>query len=285
MARLAADSYGKSDVRLTKVTRAGDVHQLTEMSVSIELRGDFARCYTDGDNSSIIPTDTQKNTVYALAGKNDFDSIEQFGKILGRHFLDQFSHVTSVSVNIEETLWNRINLNGKPHDHAFIGGSNEGGSNETRTCAVETSHEGTKITGGINGMTVLKTARSGFVGYIKDQYTTLKETTDRIFATIVQASWTYNTLDADFNAAYSSIRDAFIRVFAAHNSLAVQQTLFAMGEEALSVCREIDQVSLTLPNQHRLLVNLQPFGMENPNQIFVPTTEPFGKICGTIRRD
>ena len=122
-------------------------------------------------------------------------------------------------------------------------------------------------------------------GYIKDQYTTLKETTDRIFATIVQATWAYNTLDTDYNAAYTSIRDAFIRVFAEHDSLAVQQTLYAMGEAALNACEVIDEVDLVLPNQHRLLINLQPFGMENKNEIFVPTTEPFGKICGTIRRD
>jgi urate oxidase len=280
MPRLAADSYGKSDVRLTKVTRRGNVHHLAEMSVSIELRGEFTTCYTAGDNSMVIPTDTQKNTVYALAKKHDFRSIEQFALILGKHFLENFPHVSRTTVTIEESLWNRIPLNGKPHDHAFIGGGSE-----TRNCAVETSHEGTKITGGIGGMSVLKTAKSGFVGYIKDEFTTLKETTDRIFATIVQATWSYNSLDADFNGAYALIRDAFVRVFAEHGSLAVQQTLYAMGEEALRACEDIDVVDLVLPNQHRLLVNLQPFGLENQNEIFVPTTEPYGKICGTVRRD
>src|SRR3954470_23320029 len=133
MARLAADSYGKSDVRLTKVTRRGDIHHLTEMSVAIELRGDFTRCYTEGDNSMVIPTDTQKNTVYALAKKHSFDSIEQFAKILGKHFVDNFSHVSSATVSMEESLWSRIPLSGKPHDHAFIGGGSE-----TRSCMVET---------------------------------------------------------------------------------------------------------------------------------------------------
>jgi urate oxidase len=133
-------------------------------------------------------------------------------------------------------------------------------------------------------MSVLKTTRSGFVNYIKDQYTTLKETTDRIFATIVQARWIYNSPDADFNKAYTSIRDAFVRVFAEHDSLAVQQTLFEMGKEAIRVCPVIDEIDLVLPNQHRLLANLQPFGMDNTNEIFVATSEPYGKICGTIRR-
>jgi urate oxidase len=170
-------------------------------------------------------------------------------------------------------------LGGKAHEHAFIGGTDE-----TRNCVVTQERDGSKITGGISGMTVLKTTKSGFVNYIKDEYTTLKETTDRIFATIVDATWSYNALDADFNACYTSIRNAMIRVFAQHDSLAVQQTLYAMGEAALSVCRQIDEIDLVMPNQHRLLVNLQPFGMENPNEIFVPTTEPYGKICGTIRR-
>lgn len=279
MTRLTAGSYGKSDVRLTKVTRRGDIHDLMEMSAAIELRGEFTRCYTEGDNSMVIPTDTQKNTVYALAKKHSFDSIEQFGKIVANHFVDNFPHVSAATVGIEQMLWNRIVLDGKAHEHAFIGGNEE-----TRKCVITQTREGSKITGGISGMTVLKTTKSGFVNYIKDEYTTLKETTDRIFATTVDATWAYNALDVDFNACYTSIRNAMIRVFAEHDSLAVQQTLYAMGEAALSVCGQIDEIDLVMPNQHRLLVNLQPFGMENLNEIFVPTTEPYGKICGTIRR-
>src|SRR2546423_2330177 len=156
MATLAADSYGKSDVRLTKVTRRGDIHQLTEMSVSIELRGEFTRCYTHGDNSMVIPTDTQKNTVYALAKQHAFVSIEQFAKILSKHFVDNFSHVSSATVSIEQTLWNRMVLDGKPHEHAFIGGNDE-----TRNCVVETSRSATQPRGGINDMTGLKTNKSG----------------------------------------------------------------------------------------------------------------------------
>jgi urate oxidase len=279
MAFLSSDSYGKSDVRLTKVTRRGHVHHLTEMAVAIELRGEFARCYTHGDNSMVVPTDTMKNTVYALAKTHDFDSVESFGKILAQHFVGNFSHIACASATIQESMWDRIMLNGKPHPHAFIGGKDE-----TRNCRVEATRAGIKIQGGINGMTVLKTTNSGFVGYIKDQFTTLKETTDRIFATIVEATWDYNTDAADFNACYASIRESLVRVFATHHSLAVQQTLFEMGNAALEVCKQIDQISFVMPNQHRLLTNLQPFGMENANEIFVPTTEPYGKICGTLRR-
>jgi urate oxidase len=193
--------------------------------------------------------------------------------------------VSSADIRIEETLWNRIDINGKPHDHAFIGGNNE-----KRTCRAKITRDEkhpdgvTILRGGISGMMVLKTTKSGFVGYIKDKYTTLKETTDRIFATAVDATWNFTNVSADFNRAYDSIRGAMVRVFAEHDSLAVQQTLYAMGEAALAACDVIDEISLTMPNQHRLLVNLQPFGMENQNEIFVATSEPYGLIAGTIRR-
>jgi urate oxidase len=244
------------------------------------LTGEFARCYTHGDNNSIVPTDTMKNTVYALAKKHEFEAIESFGKILSSHFVHEFAHVSSAQVSIRETIWNRITLDGRPHDHAFLGGQTE-----TRNCQVDTSREKVAVRGGLDGMNVLKTTRSGFTGYIKDQYTTLKETADRIFATVLEGSWNYRSDQVDWNRCYHSIRDALIRVFAEHDSLAVQQTLFAMGEAALQACADIDQIDLAMPNQHRLLANLQPFGMENANEIFVPTSEPFGYICGTIRRD
>ena len=277
---LSQDSYGKSGVRLTKVTRRGDLHEFKELNVNVLLHGEFKQCYTHGDNSSIVPTDTMKNTVYAIARQHDLASIESYAKTLAAHFIQNFSHVAAAEVSVAESLWNRIDINGKPHDHAFLGGNTE-----TRTCRAKVSRESTALQGGISGMTVLKTTRSGFVGYIKDKYTTLKETTDRIFATAVDATWNYRNRAADFNGAYDSIRTAMIKVFAEHDSLAVQQTLYAMGEAALATCAEIDEINLTMPNQHRLLVNLQPLGLDNPNEIFVPTSEPYGLIAGTIRRD
>lgn len=277
---LFKDSYGKADVRLTKVTRGDDgVHQLAEMTVAIDLQGEFSRCYTHGDNSSIIPTDTMKNTVYAIAKKYAFDSIEGYAKLLAGHFIEEFGHVSVATVAVQESLWNRIAVDGKPHEHAFVGGNSE-----LRTCRVEVSRAGTKVQGGISGLTVLKTTKSGFVGYIKDQYTTLKETTDRIFATVVDATWNYVTDSEDFNTCYHAVRTAMLGEFAVHDSLAVQQTLYAMAEKALAAYKGIDEISLIMPNQHRLLINLQPFQMDNNNEIFVPTTEPFGRITGTIRR-
>jgi urate oxidase len=276
---LKSNSYGKSYVRLTKVSRHGDRHELKELSVDIELQGDFARCYTHGDNSKIIATDSMKNTVYVLAKDHPIESIEDFARHLANHFVDTYPQVACATATIREAPWQRISVNAKPHDHSFVGGSCE-----RRTCSVTSDRKSVEIEGGIDGLLVLKTTKSGFVGYVRDRYTTLKETTDRIFATSVTARWQYSTPELDGNRAFETIRTALLEVFATHDSLAVQQTLLAMGEEALKRCAEISEIELTMPNQHRLLVNLQPFGMNNPNEIFVPTNEPFGLIKGTVSR-
>jgi urate oxidase len=170
-------------------------------------------------------------------------------------------------------------VDGASHEHAFVGGSNE-----RRTCDAFISTAAV-FHGGIKALTLLKTTKSGFVGFVKDAFTTLRETNDRIFATAVDATWRYGAGDADYNACYATIRDTILRVFATHDSLAVQQTLYEMGAAALAACDQIDEISLTMPNQHRLLVNLQPFGLENANEVFVPTDEPFGLISGTVARE
>jgi urate oxidase len=282
MAVLRHNSYGKGQVRLTKVTRVGDRHELHEMSVTLRLEGDFGRCYTEGDNCQIIPTDTMKNTVYALARNHTMAGIEEFAKLLAGHFIDEFPHVSVATAIIHESPWQRITIDGRPHDHAFVGGGSE-----RRTCSVTQTRgvDRARVTAGIQDLLVLKTTKSGFVGFIKDKYTTLRETTDRIFATSVTADWSYADDDGDWNAYHEAVRSTFLRVFAEHDSLAVQQTLYAIGEAALAACSAMKEIAITMPNQHRLLVNLQQFGMDNPNEIFVPTDEPFGIISGTIARE
>lgn len=276
MAKLTHNSYGKSLVRLTKVTRLGGRHDIQEIAVDIELQGDFAKSYTHGDNSLIVATDTMKNTVYALARKHSFNDSETFGQILGSHFLKNNKHVTAAWIRLSESLFERINN----HPHAF-----SGGGAERRTATVRATRSGTTFESGIDGLLVLKTTDSEFTGYLRDEFTTLKETRDRIFATILTANWIYSTPPTDFNSAHAKVRAAMLKTFAEHYSLAVQQTLYAMGDAALSACAEIQVITLTMPNKHRLLANLQPFGLENPNEIFVTTDEPFGKISGTISRE
>jgi len=132
---------------------------------------------------------------------------------------------------------------------------------------------------------LIKTTRSSFDGFLKDPYTTLSETNDRIFATIVDAEWDYGNRQPDFNASFETARQTILEVFATHDSRSVQQTLYAMGEALLARVPEIDTVSFVMPNQHRILVNLQPFGLSNENEIFTATSEPFGLIKGTVTRE
>ena len=278
-AALVHDAYGKSLVRLTKVTRHPDRHELKELAAAIQLEGDFTAAYTDGDNRKVIATDTMKNTVYALARNHPLDDLESFGLTLARHFVEGFSQVRAATVTLEEHGWRRILVAGAPHPHAFLGGGDE-----TRTCTVRVTRQTTCVEAGIGGLLLLKTSDSAFRDFARDPYTTLPDTDDRIFATILEANWVYGTDRADWNDCHARIRQTLLEAFANHKSLGVQQTLFAMGEQALDVCKDIDEIQLTMPNKHRLLMNLQPFGMDNPNVIFVPTDEPHGLIKGTLRR-
>jgi urate oxidase len=275
---LSKNSYGKSHVRLSKVIRHGDRHDLMELSANIELEGEFAESYTKGDNSRIVATDTMKNTVYALAANHKLDSIESFAQSLVEHFLQKYSHVAAVTVSIQQDRWLRIDHN---HPHAFVSGGDE-----KRICKISRRRTGTATqrTGGIDGLVVVKTANSAFTGFLRDQFTTLPETSDRIFGTSVRAEWIYTPGPHDFNSIYDRSRSRIIDVFAKHKSMAVQETEYEMGKAVLDACPEIEEISITLPNQHRIPINMQPFGLENKNEIFVPQDEPFGLIKATVRR-
>jgi urate oxidase len=273
------NAYGKSSIRLAKVVRGSQPHELFEMSVDIRLEGNFAASYERGDNRKIIATDSMKNTVYVLASENDFTSIEDFAEIVGRHFVSTYPQVNTATVDIRETRWDRIAVDNRPHPHAFVGGGAE-----LRTCRAISEKDKSALFGGIAGLQVLKTTASEFADFVSDRYRTLKDTHDRIFATTIDAEWTYSSADPDFNAAFASIRNALLQTFAAHHSLAVQQTLLAMGDAALAACPSIQSIDLKMPNQHRIPFNLEPFGLENDNEIFVPTEEPYGVITGVVKR-
>jgi urate oxidase len=277
---LAHNAYGKSNVRLTKVTRHSDGrHDLLEVSVDIELQGDFARSYMHGDNSPLVATDTMKNTVYALAKQHTFESIETFGQLLATHFVANNKQVTQAVVTLSESPFERIVVDGKPHEHSFVGGGSE-----RCIATVTVTRQRTQICSGIDGLLILKTTGSAFAGFQRDRYTTLPETRDRIFATILRMEWTCHAPCSDFNAARTKARDAALRVFATNFSDAVQQTLYQMGDAVLAVVPEATEVTLTMPNKHRLLANLAPFDLANDNEIFVTTDEPFGLIRGTVTR-
>jgi urate oxidase len=227
----------------------------------------------------VLPTDTMKNTVYALAHGDPIQDPETFGLKLAAHFLETQPHIYEARVELREHLWRRINVNGKPHRHSFLSTGNE-----RRVAVVTKSHARTIVEGGIEELLVLKTTGSGFEGYIKDRFTTLAETNDRIFSTVIAATWRYANPDADYGILWREIRRIVLETFAEHESPSVQQTLYLTGKRVLETFEAIAEIRLSLPNKHCLLVNLQPFGLENNNEIFVPTDEPHGLIEATIQR-
>lgn len=278
-AEVLFQSYGKSQVRVSHIRRDGDQHQFIELTCSIELAGDFDAAYTAGDNASVVPTDTMKNTVYVLARRHGIESLEAFTTLLAEHFLQTYSQVEMTTVHCEETHWERITLDGKPHPHAFTGGNSE-----RATCEATATDDGTSLIVGIQGLPVLKTTGSEFVGYPKDEYTTLPETKDRIFATTIQANWPTSESAEQSVATHAKVREQLLNVFAAQHSLSVQHTLFDMAKAVFDACGSIDEITISMPNQHHLLAKLEPFGLDNENLIFVPTDEPYGDISATIGR-
>ncbi len=278
--RLKSQSYGKSKVRFTKVTRRDELHEVVECLVNVQLDGHFEKTYFTGDNSQVIPTDTIKNTVYAIARQNDWVDIETYGKQLTNHFLDRFEHVSFAYVQIDETLWQRISVDGNPHNHSFVKGQNE-----VPKCWVQQTRESCSVESRLSGLQVLKTTASGFVGYIVDSYTTLQETTDRIFATSIDAKWSWVSSPSNCNAVRNEVRSIILRMFATEYSPSVQFTIYRIGQAVLEAIPSIQEITLAMPNQHRLLMNMEKIGFDNPNLIFVPTDEPYGDISATISRN
>jgi len=267
---LVGNGYGKSAVRLVTVRRGPEIHELKDVTVAIRLEGDFETAYTEGDNSRVLPTDTMKNTVYALAADHPLEDVESFGLLLTDHFFQ--GQVASARVELTEHLWDRL------HPHAF---RRAGG--ERRTAVVTRTRDGAKVTAGIADLVVMKTAKSAFEGFPRDRYTTLAETSDRLLATSVTAEWTYSRLDIPFNDRWSEVRHRLLEVFVDHDSRSVQQTLYAMGAAALETA-DVEEIHLVMPNIHHIPVDLTRFGLENRNEVFVATSEPYGLIEATLSK-
>ena len=280
MALLAENRYGKSRVRLMKVTRHAHGNDLREWTVQVLLRGDFDTAHTEGDNSKILATDTMKNTVYSVARSCKATTMEGYAKTLINYLLERNTQVSSASVEVASTLWRRLTIDGKAHPDSFMRGSDE-----RQTTTVERAQDGEfQVVSGLADLVILKTAKSAFTGYIKEPLTTLPETEDRLFGTSMTAQWEYNTEELDYDAVRGKIREAMLKTFAAHDSKSVQQTLYAMAEAALEAVPQVDDIEITMPNKHNLLVDLSRFGQDNPNEIFVPTDEPHGLIQARIVR-
>jgi len=267
MARLGINQYGKAQTHLVRVYREGPQHDLRDLTVSVALAGAFEAVHVDGDNSAVLATDTQKNTVYAFAREHPVGTPEAFAAKLARHFLG--GAVTRARVEAREATWTRLN------DHAF--------TQSDRAVRVGVAvAEGDRLwfAGGIEGLVVLKTTHSEFHGFPRDRYTTLRETTDRVLATEVSARWRHDG-EADFDA----VRDALLDAFAGHHSLSLQQTLYAMGSAVVEACPPVDEIRLSMPNKHHFVVDLSPFGLENEHEVFHADDRPYGLIEAAVLRD
>ncbi|MEY4488850.1 MAG: hypothetical protein RIQ79_1358 [Verrucomicrobiota bacterium] len=280
---LAHSQYGKSAVGLLKVFREGDLHTVKEIEVSVLVSGDFDCAFLDGDNRTTVPTDTIKNTIYALAREHlGADGIETFGLRLARHFLAKYPSFHGITIELQEKPWGRLDVNGAPHPHAF-----QRTGDGIGTALVRANRSGPPyVTSGLKEFEILKSTGSGFIGFPKCEYTTLPEVTDRIMATRLCATWHYaNAAEGyDFNAANAAVRAAFLDKFANPYSRAVQETLFQMATLALEKVPELDSVSLRLPNLHYFAYDLKRFGLANDNVIFYPAPNPHGDISATVKR-
>jgi urate oxidase len=281
---LGPNRYGKAETRVVRVTRDGGVHHIKDCNVSVSLSGDMDAAHLNGDNAAVLPTDSQKNTIFAFARKYGITEIEEFALLLARHFVDSQPTVHHARVEVEEYFWDRIRAE-KATDqgqHSFVRSGRE-----IRTCVVH--HDGPSrqatIVSGLKGLTVLNSTGSEFHGFIEDEYTTLQPTYDRVLATEVSAAWRHRGEHEAFGTSYERVRRAMLDAFAGTHSLSLQQTLYAMGCRVLNAREEICEIRLAMPNKHHFTVDLEPFGLDNPQEVFFAADRPYGLIEGAVLAD
>jgi urate oxidase len=287
--RLGPNQYGKAENRLVRVYRDTARHQIRDLNVSTALRGRFEDAHITGDQGDVLPTDTQKNTVFAFAKEKGVRSIEEFALTLGDHFLGQTPAADGARIEVDEYAWDRIQVDGSGHDHSFV---KSGGGVRTTIVNIDGRGEGRRahVVSGIKDLVVLKSTGSEFHGFLKDEYTTLAETNDRILSTSIVARWRYDAPfiekgGIDWDKSYEAIRLLMLQRFAQIHSLALQQTLYGMGESVLEQHPEVAEIRFSAPNKHHFLVDLSPFGVQNPGEVFIAADRPYGLIEATVLRD
>jgi urate oxidase len=277
---LGANQYGKAENRLVRIYRETARHEIRDVTVSTALRGDFADAHLHGDQAKVLPTDTQKNTAYAFAKEHGLRAIEEYALTLARHFVDDVEPVRGARISVDEFAWERVPVGGEGHDHTWVRRGPE-----VRTTVVDVSAEGgTVVVSGLRDLVLLKSTGSEFHGFLKDRYTTLPETDDRIMSTALVAQWRYSGLDVDWDKTWADARRILLEKFATVHSLALQQTLWEMGRGVLEAHPEIAEITLQAPNKHHFTVDLSPFDLENPNEVFYAADRPYGLIEATVTR-
>ncbi|MFE7035904.1 factor-independent urate hydroxylase [Streptomyces sp. NPDC057621] len=290
---LAQNQYGKAENRVVRITRDGATHHIKDLNVSVALSGDMEEVHYSGSNANVLPTDTTKNTVYAFAKEHGIESAEQFGIHLARHFVTSQEPIKTARIRIEEYSWERIGTSAADSPSA---GAEEGGhsfarkNQETRVTQITYDGSSWQVISGLKDLVVLNSTNSEFWGYVKDEYTTLKEAYDRILATEVSGRWRFEWTDdeqpmPDWEESYAQVRGHMLQAFAQTYSLSLQQTLYQMGARIIENRDEIDEVRFSLPNKHHFLVDLEPFGLKNDNEVYFAADRPYGLIEATILRD
>jgi urate oxidase len=277
---LADSAYGKSAIRLVHVQRRGARHILTDRTVAVRFEGDYEAAYADGDNRTVLPTDTMKNTVYALAAGEPDAEPETLGLKLAGHFLARNPPARRVRIDLTEHPWRPITIGGRDHGQAFLRRGPD-----TRTATVQVDRSGVRVGAGVADLLIMKTAGSAFAGFPRDEFTTLPETHDRLLATSLTATWHYADEHVAFGPAFQLVRQTLLETFAEHQSRSVQHTLYAMGRAALEASDELTAIRLVMPNKHHLPIDVSPFGLEHRGDLFVATEEPYGLIEATLTRD
>jgi urate oxidase len=276
---LIKNTYGKGRVRIMRIHRDGDRQDVSQLNIKAMMQGDFARAYTEADNSTSVSTDTIKNVVNIVARENPGLSPEDFCEVLAKRYLATYPQIDDVRITAHETKWSRLAIDGTLHPHSFVLDSNG-----KPTVEIHATRSGMTMASGIDSFTFMKSTQSGWENFYVDSYSTIQPTADRMCATSMVASWTWSAKPASYSAANTLILDTLLKTFATTYSPSVQNSLYLMGEAALAAVPEISQISMACPNIHYILMNLSAFGMDNNNDVFLPTDEPHGQIECTVGR-
>ncbi|MEV5836341.1 factor-independent urate hydroxylase [Nocardia sp. NPDC052112] len=282
---LSDNRYGKAENRIVRIYRDQPRHEIRDVNVSTVLRGDFAAAYVSGDQSKVLPTDTQKQTAYAYAKKPGLQPIEDYARTLAAHFVDEIAPVDSARVEVEEYAWQRVTVDGSAHDYTWV----RQGS-EVRTATVTVAGKGDRqqawVIGGVKDLVILKSTGSEFADFLTDDFTVLAPTHDRMLATSLVAQWRFAVATGvDWDAVYAGVRQRLVEVFATLHSKALQQTLFEMGKAALEAFPVLAEIRLAAPNKHHFDYDLGRFGIENHGEVYHADDRPYGLIHATVQRE
>ncbi|ODR24989.1 factor-independent urate hydroxylase [Mycolicibacterium porcinum] len=278
---LGKHQYGKAENRVVRIYRDSPRHEIHDVNVSTCLRGDFSDAHLIGDQSAVLPTDTQKQTAYAYAKEKGLTAIEEYGLALARHFVADVVPVQAARIEIDEYAWERAVVDGAEHDHTWVRSGQE-----VRTAAVTVDGAGEWVIGGLKDLVLLKSTGSEFAGFLTDEYTLLEPTHDRVMATSLVAQWRFTaTTGIPWNEVYVGVKALLVKQFAVVHSKALQQTLYEMGKAVLEHYPVLTEVRLSAPNKHHFVYDLAPFGLENNNEVFNADDRPYGLIQATVTRD